>query len=449
MPKLVKRYLFQLLLSLILLGISGYLFVDRIGGLFQTPFQSSIRGWDDSFYYFWLRSFFVDGDFDFSNEIYYCDTLDEDARQQALSMPLTEKGYLPNKYPIGWALSSAPWYLFGDLVTRIVNFFGGKLLTDGYGPFYQLMIMSGQWIYAWLSLFFIYKISCQFLDKDNAFFAVAIIWSGSALFYYQNIQLSMAHNLSFFAITGCYWVTLLIKENTKSLFLWIVLAVLSALVILSRLQGIVYLLYPAVVLWALFYKDRKLYPYLIVFIFMGIIALLPQLFVWKILYGQYLPYTYQGEGFNWLTPDFTGVLFSPFHGWFYWTPIIFISLIGFASWTWRVKNMEAATWSIALLITVYLNASWHDSAFGASFGARAFEGATLFAIIGLGEMFRLTGIRKRLKYISIIIGLLFSIWNINLILLVRFWKYSGITLTQNVTYKDIVNSSYKFWFDKD
>ena len=64
MPKLVKRYLFQLLLSLILLGISSYLFVDRIGGLFQTPFQSSIRGWDDSFYYFWLRSFFVDGDFD-------------------------------------------------------------------------------------------------------------------------------------------------------------------------------------------------------------------------------------------------------------------------------------------------------------------------------------------------------------------------------------------------
>ena len=141
MTNLIKQNFFKLLLSLTLLGISGYLFIDRVGGLFQTPFQSSIRGWDDSFYYFWLRSFFVDGDFDFSNEIEYCDTFDENTRQHALSMPLTEKGYLPNKYPIGWALSSAPWYLLGDAITRLINLFGAELLTDGYGPYYQLMMM--------------------------------------------------------------------------------------------------------------------------------------------------------------------------------------------------------------------------------------------------------------------------------------------------------------------
>ena len=146
--------------------------------------------------------------------------------------------------------------------------------------------MIGQWVYAWLSLFFAYKISCRYLNKDNAFYAVVIIWSASALFYYQNIQLSMAHNLSFFAITGCYWVTLLIREKTKSLFLWLSLAVLSATLILSRLQGAVYLLYPAVVILSLLYKDRKLYPYLIVFIVIGIIALLPQLYAWKILYSS-------------------------------------------------------------------------------------------------------------------------------------------------------------------
>ncbi len=449
MSNLIKQNFFKLLLSLTLLGISGYLFIDRVGGLFQTPFQSSIRGWDDSFYYFWLRSFFVDGDFDFSNEIKYCDTFDENTRLHALSMPLTERGYLPNKYPIGWALSSAPWYLLGDAITRLINLFGGELLTDGYGPYYQLMIMIGQWVYAWLSLFFAYKISCRYLNRDNAFFAVAITWSASALFYYQNIQLSMAHNLSFFAITGCYWVTLLIREKTKSLFLWISLAVLSATLILSRLQGAVYLLYPAVVILSLLYKDRKLYPYLIVFILIGIIALLPQLYAWKILYGQYLPYTYEGEGFNWLAPNLRGVLFSPYHGWFYWTPIIFIALLGFISWIWKLRNSEAVTWGIGLLATVYLNASWHDSTFGASFGSRAFEGATLFAIIGLGEIIQLSDARKRLRYIFIVIALFFSLWNINLTLLVRFWKYSGITLTQSVTYKDIVNGSSKFWFEKD
>ena len=449
MFKLIKKNLFKFILGASLIGISSYLFVDRVGGLFQMPFQSAIRGWDDSFYYFWLRSFFVDGDFDFSNEIKYCNTFDENTRQHALSMPLTERGYLPNKYPIGWALSSAPWYLLGEAITWLVNLFGGNLLRDGYGPFYQLSIMIGQWFYGWVSLFFAYKIGRRFLNKDNAFIAVAITWSASSLFYYQNIQLSMTHNLSFFAITGCYWVTLLIKEKTKSLFLWVILAILCATIILSRFQGAVYLLYPAVVILRLLPRDRKIYPYLIVFILIGTIALIPQCFVWKILYGQYLPYTYEGEGFNWFEPNVIGILFSPHHGWLYWTPLIFIALIGFISWIWKSRNIEAATWSFALLATVYLNASWHDWTFGASYGSRAFEGTTLFAMIGLGKILQLTDARIRLKNLFIILCLFFSLWNINLTLLVRFWKYSGITLTQGVTYEAIIDGSRKFWFDKD
>ncbi len=446
---LIKINIFKFILGLSLVGISSYFFIDRVGGLFQSPYQSAIRGWDDSFYFYWLRSFIVDGDFDFSNDIVYCNTFDEETRQHALSMPLTESGYLPNKYPVGWAMSSAPWYFVGATITRVINFFGVSLLKDGYGPFYQLFIMIGQWIYGGLSLFFAYKVCRRFFNSENAFLAVAITWSASSLFYYQNIQLSMTHNLSFFAITGCYWVTLTIREKTNSLFLWTALAMFSATVILSRLQGAVYLVYPAVVILKLLHHDKKLIPFIIIFLIVGTLALLPQVYAWKVLYGQYLPYTYGDEGFNWLAPALGKVLFSSYHGWVYWTPLILIALFGFFYWIWKSRNIEATTWTLALLATVYINASWHDWTFGASFGARAFEGATLFAMVGLGNILQLTEARIQLRNLFIILCLFFSLWNINLTLLVRFWKYSGITLTQSVTYEEIINGSYKFWFEKD
>ena len=52
-----------------------FFFLNLVAVLFKNPFQTAIHGWDNSFYYFWLRSPFVGGDFDFRDDIKETDTL--------------------------------------------------------------------------------------------------------------------------------------------------------------------------------------------------------------------------------------------------------------------------------------------------------------------------------------------------------------------------------------
>jgi uncharacterized membrane protein len=54
-------------------------------GAFVVPFfqigkLSLLRGTDNTFYYFWLRSAMVDGDWDFANDLEACNTLTENYR---------------------------------------------------------------------------------------------------------------------------------------------------------------------------------------------------------------------------------------------------------------------------------------------------------------------------------------------------------------------------------
>src|SRR5262249_21009855 len=61
------------------------------------------------------------------------------------------------------------------------------------------------------------------------------------------------------------------------------------------------------------------------------VAFLPQLFVWWRLNGSLGPYGMMSPGesrFSFAAPHFLGVLFSPFHGLFVWTPILLPAFIG-------------------------------------------------------------------------------------------------------------------------
>ncbi len=57
----------------------------------------------------------------------------------------TATGHLPNKYGIGWALSSVSFYLLAEAIIRVLNGFGYNIVRDGYGTIYQFMILLEIW----------------------------------------------------------------------------------------------------------------------------------------------------------------------------------------------------------------------------------------------------------------------------------------------------------------
>jgi len=87
-----------------------------VSQLVEIPARSALRGYDNTFNYLWLRSAMVDHDWDFRNDLAACNTLTPEYRAAALALPLSHTGRIPNKYGVGWAVVSAPFYLFADLL---------------------------------------------------------------------------------------------------------------------------------------------------------------------------------------------------------------------------------------------------------------------------------------------------------------------------------------------
>ena len=137
-----------------------FFFFDRIGCLFPkagVPYKSAVSGSDNSYYYFWLRAAMVRHDVDFARDVRECATMPEALRRTTLALERTPRGLLPNKYGVGWAVSSVPWYLLGSGASRVLG-----LSLDGYGPAYQTALFLGQLVYAVASLGLAWRIALLF-----------------------------------------------------------------------------------------------------------------------------------------------------------------------------------------------------------------------------------------------------------------------------------------------
>lgn len=416
----------------------------RHEGLFDTPFKSSIVGWDGSFYYFWLRSAMVDRDLDFTNDVLYCSTLSLAHRQAIVrDTPRTATGLLPNKYPIGFALLSAPWYLLGSLSAHLANLLGEQVPCDGWGPYYQFFLVLGQIGYATMGLYLSYEILKRYFAPAVAICAVMFGWLGSPLFFYQTLDVFMSHNVMFFAMAGAYYFSIRLIDHPEKRIFWLLIGLLSAFVVLARYQGAIMLLFPGAVCVREVMRDRRRLAGFMIAIVAGSVPLALQMLAWKAVFGSYFLYTYQGETFSWRHPHLYEVLFSPFHGLFNWHPIMLVGFAGFLTWAIFARQFFAGwCFAISLALAIYINAAWDCWWFGASFGSRAFETCTLFSMLGLGYLLSLIA-RRSLAFHALALALVVGVlWNMNMVWLVFD---NRLPLEKPVSWRERIDVSYRYW----
>lgn len=441
---------------LVIAGSFDVYFVRRQHShLLLHPPLSSIGGWDGSFYYYWLRTLMVGGDVDIADDLLYCDSLPEDLRQVTarsihseiyVNLPRTRTGHIPNKYPIGWAVLEMPWYVAGDLYVQALNARGAKILYDGWLPVYQMFLVAGQVAYALAGLFLAYKILTRYLPNAFALCAVTLGWLGSPLSYYQTLDISMSHNVMFFATMAAYYFTMRLRESEPEWWNWFLVGCSCAFVILSRYQGAVLLIFPVVVCLQILFKKPGQWRGLVVGLIGGALPLGLQVFLWKRMYGTYLLYTYEGESFDWTHAHWFDVLFSPWHGWFNWHPAMFLGIVGYAIWVVRTPARTDAVCFTASLLAVYsVNAAWSCWWFGAAFGNRAFESCTFFAMIGLGYLLlRLSELRVAFHGMVMVL-LLLGVWNMNMHEMVL---HSRLNIGISLRWKTRVKDSYRMWWQE-
>jgi hypothetical protein len=118
--------------------------------------------------------------------------------------------------------------------------------------------------------------------------------------------------------------------------------------------------------------------------FAGAVAFLvvfsPQMIVWKRLYGSFLTVP-QGTRFLTGNAAWDGVLFSPHHGLFSWSPLLYLGAVGLVLFAVREPWRGLAAFAFLLVLT-RTNAGVGDWWGGSAFGGRRFESA--LPLFGLG-----------------------------------------------------------------
>lgn len=396
------------LLALVALAVGGFFFADRVACLFWHPPKSSISGWDNGFYFYWLRSPVIDGDFDFRNDVREAPTFQPELIRYALEQPPTANGHLPNKYGVGWAITTAPFYLLADLGLRGWNALGGEAKRDGYGPPYQWAVQLGQLCYVFIGLGFALALLRHWYEADVALQALLLVWLTSFLFFYQSTLLTMAHSVTFAALAGCYWFTLRAGEEPARWGFWLGIGLCGGLAVISRFQTAIYLLYPVIVALTLLGREPRWWSRVALGALAGAAVIALQLGAWKIVYGSWLVYSYSGERFAWGQPQIWAVLFSPFHGLFYWSPALLPAALAFA-FSPALRAGGRWSWVLVFALCIYVNAAWECWWFGMSFGSRAFEGCLLFCMFGMAELVRAVHVRPRLgPAFAVVAGILIA-----------------------------------------
>lgn len=404
--------------------------------LAEIPARSALRGYDNTFNYLWLRSAMVDGDWDFRNDLAAANTLVPEHRASALALPLTPTGRIPNKYGIGWATLTVPFYLMADAVVATGRWAGWwSVERDGFGPAYQIAVQLGHFALGLVALFLAASTIARWIgNREAAWAGLLTVWLGSSLLYYQTINVGMSHGAAFFAASVLAWALERARASdatgARSVRNWLLAGAAFGLAVITRFQLVVLVV---VLVGAVLARDQRfrggergaekpgrwLRGLETVWLAIGAAPFFfLQAWAWWAVYGEWWVFGYgaEGEAFHWGTPEVLNSLFSSWHGLFYWHPFLLVGLVGFVGWAWT-RRAHALAWGVVLVATIYINAAWWCWWFASSFGNRGYDVVLLPLMAGVAWLFARSGPRARRALWLLAGGA--AAWNVYLVTLYR------------------------------
>ena len=276
----------------------------------------------------------------------------------------------------------APFFLVAHSITYL-----SAGIVDGYSFWYVIFVHISTFFYLFIGLLFLKRLLNLF-DINNSYSSIILLTFvfGTNMFYYTVSEPTMSHVYSFAFVTiFLYYVKRYFTTPYFNYALYASLA-LGMISLIRPVNSIIILSLPFLAhnpkqmidAFKLFFK--KLYQPMVCVAIVFLIGSI-QLIIYKLQTGDYLVYSYNEEGFNWLKPEMFNVLFSYNKGLFIYTPIIFISLFGL----WKlivVNRFRFFTFLFFFISITYVFSSWWNWWYGGNFGMRVYiEYYSLFAIL--------------------------------------------------------------------
>jgi hypothetical protein len=294
----------------------------------------------------------------------------------------TSTGRLGNPFGIGAPIFAIPFYLVGSLVAVAS---GGT--SNGFGTAQVRAVVLAAPVFTLGAVFFAWRLCRRRLPRRAAALAgpIAAVLAGPAL-YYAVRQPGYAHPAA--ALFGAWLVDAWDASFTdapRRLGTWLGLGLLLGAAALARPQlaswGVLYVvaavddvrrggLRPAVV-------GRWLAAAAA-----AVVAFLPQIAAWKILYGAALAVP-QGPGFMvWAAPAWSEVLFAARNGLFAWAPVYALAAVGLAAAVPRAPRLAGGL-LVGVALQVWANGAVWDWWGGGAYGGRRFDSCLVAFAYGL------------------------------------------------------------------
>lgn len=339
----------------------------------QQPAAEATISWDVSGYYWYLPSFLI-----------Y-----EDARGQGFAEDLLATYrptnldlqqvylYAPDtyvmKYPMGQALQFLPFFAGAHLYATL----SPRYPADGFSRPYQVAITIEFLLVALLGLWALRRWLLRFVDDRIAALTLLLIALGTNYTEYAGITGAMTHN-NLFTIHALLLLLMARYAERPGYAPALGMGLLVGLAALTRPTEILIAALPlgwgALTLmqppWQQGWQTLRphLGPLLLGGLGVGLVGML-QLLYWYWATGEWLVYSYQDQGFDWLSPHITNGLLSYRSGWWTYTPLMVFPFLGFGLYWQQAPRLALASAGFMLLF-MYVAFAWSIWWYGGSLGQR-------------------------------------------------------------------------------
>jgi hypothetical protein len=331
-------------------------------------------------HYAYLRSLAFDHDLDFANEW---------KAWGFPERPVTETGLRPNVHSPGPALWWVPFFLIAHVYVVVTHLLHLRpWLADGYAVPYLGSMAAGSVTMVVIGSYLLARSL-----RDHASLTMtqaAIVVAGAVLTspvaYYAFVLPGVSHAITYALAAVVTWAWFE-AEREPSRRTWLRLGLAVGLTALARPQGAVIGLLPAALGVQQLIQKRARPSWIAAAASLAVLAALPQLVIWKLLYGHWFTIP-QGEGFmDWSSPHFVDVLFSAQRGFFDWTPVMLLGTLGLLGLA-RTRPVFVGASFAVLVSTAWINGSTRDWEGSDAFGGRRFDLAVPLVAWGLAALAR-------------------------------------------------------------
>lgn len=369
-------------------------------------------GGDGFGYYAYIRSIIFDRDLDFTNEFQFFDSLYQTNTIEGWKTPIKKAG---NPFAIGSSILWSPFVSIGHAIQNTVQtkyYINAHL--PGFNLPYQISLGLGTWFFTLWGLGLLFTTLSKLFLVNKAWWSIIAIIGISPLPFYLIYEPSMSHGLTVFSTSLLFYLTIHWWREKQSSYRWLIYIGLSiGLAFLIRWQDLIFALLPLSLMINYHIRNKPNYEILakqlLAIIIPAFIIAVPQLIVWKYLYGSWVTIPQTSGFFDLTSPHWLQFLFSGYHGLFIIHPLLILCLIGLCL-AYKKQRELTIILLITLILQIYLNAGLSDWYAGGAFGARRMISSLFICALGLTAL--LTSLKNKailtVFYLLIILGMIFN-----------------------------------------